>query len=423
MQTINTNTSLYFASKNAEINHTVTFSSPADVPVRINMYIEVLIPNQGVNEIKKSLPPIVSGSDYTATFDINNVLFSELFSLENEFAFPGDPDNAVILRDFKNTTSFNINWSYNYIDGNGDVQEIAKTNNSFEYWAIMGDISRVMKKYLTQEGITFLEWLNAEDSSLKFLSWIPNNLHVHPSQPLRIWFYNDSKMDNVKLLTKATFTDGTESAAVVCSTNVASRGLFECSCGPMELRLPYIDITKTVASYKVWLQNSDGTIKTEEKNFVIDYSEYERNDILFFTTSLGVTEVLWCKGRRSEKLKTTIEERTHPLATNKYNNGTTRAYRGELEYPFEMNTGWYNKNMRHYLADFLSSGEAKLPVKFFHMPVIVKAALYDWGNDSEDLFSVSFKVQLAHTENYYSPVPDVESPWGDFNIDFNEDFF
>lgn len=424
MQTVSSETSLYFAGKDEQIKYEAVISSPAYTPVKINLYVVMW---GGTVEVKKSLTPTQSGTDYKATFDINNVLSGELFTLspQRAYAFPGDPDNTLIDRTDFMMLDFYLDYSYTYIDENGNIQEDGRTDNSAgtTYKCMQGGISRVMQYYLLNEELTFLSWLNQSDTALKFLSWIPDQMPVHPSQPLRIWFYNDTKLDEVNLKLKAYFTDGTESTIQSIRTLALASGLIEILCGPLEMRLPTIDISKTVSSYQVWLENSDGTIKSEVKTFVIDNNNYERNDILFFRNSLGVNEVVWCHGRRSESLKTTTEERTQPLNENLLSVGQIRSYRATLEYPFEMNTGYFPKSMRHYLADFLSAGEAKLPVKFFQMPVTVKPGTFDWGKDGEDLFSVDFKIRLSHVENFYSPVPDVASPWGDFNSDFNEDFF
>ena len=424
MQIVSPATSLYFAGKEQQIKYEAVITSPANIPVRINAHIILW---GGTVEIKRSLPPVKSGaSEYKATFDITRVLYSELFRVPTSlvFSFPGDPDTPVLERKDYLLRDFYVDVSYDYVDTNGDIKEDGRSDNSAQkYYAIQGGISRVFRYYLQNEDISFFEWLNAKDTQLRFLSWIPNNLPVHPSQPVRLWFYNDNKLDTANLKLKVKFTDGTESGVLSRSGINASSVLLEVACGPLEMRLSTIDISKTVASYQIWLENSDGSVKSEVKTFVLDYTSYERNDVLFFKNSLGVNEVLWCHGRRKEKIKTNTEERTQPLAENAIGEGTIRAYRSKLEYPFEMNTGWFPKSMRHYLADFLNSSEAKLPVKFYYMPVVIKPGTFNWGEDGKDLFSLSFKIQVAHSEDYYSPVPDVESPWGDFNNDFNEDFF
>lgn len=586
MQTVSSSTSLYLAGKENQIKYTLSISDLDYTPVKINLYVCMW---GGTTKVMKSLTPDSEEGTYSATFDINNVLYGELLKLSTSryFAFPGDPDTPMIDRTILMMLPFYFAHSYYYVDDSGDLQEEGYVEDTNTTWyCINGGISQVMQYYLTNNAdSTFLEWLNADVSALKFWSWIPDYMYVHPSQPLRLWFYNDSKMNSLTLMAQATFTDGTTQEKEINTLECAS-GLVEIICGPEELRLSTFDITKTVESYKVWLtgietvedvgfdfqltkaaneeglsnrsyalaialdssqddikikyearisqdvsgndygegfgivaantngvnlikdnyqqlsdewqeftsdefsgtiseiyfgvgnsdtdstiilysntvielrnisiinastgesidvdytydltdydtnwdiveaeadeETADTYLTTEKKSFVIDYTDYERNDILFFKTSLGVNEVIWCHGRRTETLNTEIEERTQPLATNALGDGTIRAYRGTLEYPYNMNTGWWKKSERHYLADFLAAGEAKLPVKYFYMPVIIKADEYDWGEDGVDLFSVAFTIQLAHVENFYSPIPDVESEWGDFNDDFNEDFF
>ncbi len=425
MQTVTAEVPLYFAGKDEEINYTASTIHPVNIPVRLNIHILLW---GGSVSIKRSLIPIwISPTlEYKATFNINQVLYAELFKLSQSqaFAFPGDPDQPIVERKDLMLVDFKINQSLDYIDDDGSVQTDEYYNGATTWHAIQGGMDRRMQYHFKNNDINnYLNWFNANDTQLKFLSWIPNNMPVHPSQPLRLWFYNQTKLNEVNPKVKAIFTDGTESPVQDIPGMDTTTTLLEIACGPMELRLPTIDVTKTVASYQVWLQNADGTVKTEIKSFVIDYNQYERSDVLFFRNSLGVNEVLWCHGRRKDKLKTTAEERTQPLASNALSSGTRRQYRAQIDYSWQMNTGWFPKDMRQYLADALSAGEAKLPVEFFHMPVLIDAGSFSWGEDGQDLFSVSFKIQLAYHNQYYSPVPQVASPWGDFNNDFNEYFF
>ncbi|TAJ13070.1 hypothetical protein DMA11_10415 [Marinilabiliaceae bacterium JC017] len=556
--------------------------------LRLNLYVNIPVLGK---EIKKSLVPVQVDDKYQATFDFNNVLWSEMQDIvdnleEDPFSFPGDPDATIVSYPNRVMTFF-WNWSVSYVNTTDEMVEAEKSNNatddSLRRVCLLGGLSRVVQAYWHKEDIDLEKWIDNDGNERHWLSWIPNNLPVHPRQPVRLWFYNHNHMRSIRLKVKTSFTDGTESNVTDCGSMGESQGLFEVCCGPFELRLPTIDISKTVASYQVWLEednsvvppetferytfkgpshgslgtfarfllpentgklhcsfkvrlhagtvpqegmviypgtttetgfnpdrfspkvnvsltgefqhvtipltpetvtynkltlaftsdapdadnytipagtvidikdlkvfdendkpvtysidaqdyyneahetitvsNSDTPRKTETKTFVIDSSSYERNDVLFFRTSLGVHEVLWCHGRRSENRDIDLKESIRPLTIPSLTRGTIRAGRGNIEQGYEMNTGWYPKPMRHYLADFVSAGETVLPVGFFMLPGIIEKGKYKFGEDGEDLFSLAFKLKIAHTESHFSPVPDLPSPWGDFNNDFNEDFF
>jgi len=412
----------FLAGEDQRIEKSVTINSPANTPIHINLYI--VLP--GINKtVKKSVPAIQSGPDYTATFDLNNVLHSELIAYleeKEQFAFPGDPDAPIVDRSDL-MLQFYTDHSYTYMDANNEVAETDPTDNSEDvrHYALQGGLSRVMTAYLHSEGLEFDAWLKKDSN--KWFSWMPDKLPVHAAQPVRLWFLNSSILDSLHLKTNVFFTDGTSVSDVDRAVVNKGEGLFEVACGPQELRLVTIDISKRVTKYQVWLENTDGSVKTMLRTFVIDQATYERNDLLFFRSSLGVHEVLWCNGRRKEQLDIDQDESIRPLTTPSLTKGTTRSGRGETKQDFDMNTGFYPKHLRHYLMDFVAAGEAVLPVGFFMLPVIIGKGKYPFGEDGEDLFSLAFKMKVAHTERHYSQLPDVPSPWGDFNSDFNEDFF
>ncbi len=426
MQTITEGVSLYFAGKDEEIKYTAQVDSPENVPVRINIIIKLW---DGATEIKRSLIPVVDNTSYSAEFDINRVLYGELFKLSQSSAFStlANAEQPLVERDESMLVKFSIDESYTYENTDGDLEDVIYQEASEDYYAIQGGLGNAMRYHLQANEIdNYINWFNEDDQALKFLSWIPNKMPVHPKQPLRLWFYNDGLLDVSTLYMQATYTDGTESEEIECYDMEGSVALIEIACGVEELEIADIDRDKTVASYKVWLQNSDGSIKTEEKTFVIDYTNYERNDILFFRNSLGVNEVLWCHGRHKEILKTSGEERSHPKASAALEVGTRRQYRSQSNYSWEMNTGFFPKSMRHYLADALSAGEAKFPINGYYMPVLIQPDTFNWGEDGVDLFPVPFTMELAFNEHYYSPMPEalnLQTLAGAFNLDFNFDLF
>lgn len=419
---------LYFAGKNVSTRSTVTITSPTYTPVRINLYVVCDANGTLYNgaEVKRSLPVQGTGP-YTATFDINNVLLSEITGLDTTtaFSFPADPDEPIQAFT-KNVLSFYLDWSYTYVDADGNFQEDGRTDNSGDprYNTLIGGISDYMQHYLNFKELTYIEYLWGDETNIKFLSSIPNNMPVHPSQPLRLWLYNTELFNDPWLRVRITYTDGTESDDINIKSFENNQGLYEIAVGPIELRLITYDISKTIQSYEVWIASNNTSVVTERKTFVIDYGYYERNDLLFFRNSLGVSEAFWCHGRRSGSNQTTGDDRIQPfLNAENPQLGATRAHRADFVQSYNMNTGWFPKHMRNYLMELIAAREAKLPVQFFYMPVVIQPGTFDWGNDDSDLFSLPFKANVAYNESHYTLVPDVESPWGDFNNDFNEDFF
>lgn len=423
-----------FVQKDQSATVKVKYSNPTGIDnLRINIYIN--IPRTGALIKKTMLPLEVAPDEYEAEFEINNVLWGEISNyLDNIdkyptydvpfFTFPADPDNLIVKHD-ELLLDYFIDTSYNYADSEGNVIEAGKTDNegdnNFYRNAFMGGVSRDFQAYLASEEITLIDYFR-QGYLMKFATWIPDNLPVHPRQPARLWLINPYEISGLNLIVTVYYTDGTSETRNIDSV-AESIGVWEICCGPSELRLSSIDITKTVASYDVWIAHNTLIIKTEKKKFIIDYKYYERNDIIFFKTSLGVYEVLWAHGDREESHEVERKQSDRPLKTPALGKGTIFAERGRYTVDYGLNTGFFPKALRHWLTDFTLSDELCLPANYVMNPLVLTSKRDDFSKDREDLFALDFSMSVAHLESHYSKVPDGESPWGDFNNDFNNDYY
>ncbi|WP_289054153.1 hypothetical protein [Carboxylicivirga marina] len=420
-------TQIYLADNNQRCERVARITNPANPPERINMH--VVFPSLGNKEFMRSLPPVeVEENVFEVTFDLNNLLSGELeqYLLDKDrFQFPAESGNVIIDRS-NLLLEFYTDASYSYEDANGNIVPGGRIDNSGNphHYALHAGVDNDMQAHLHNLGISFDQWIK-NDEQIKWLSNIPEDLQVHPSQPLRLWLLNNNAMSNLRLKTQAYYTDGTNSGVNDQELESVSFGLFEICCGLDELDLPSLDITKKITHYQVWIEGLQGAvpISTEKQQFIVNRNEYERNDILFFRTSLGVHEVLWCNGRRSEQINVKGQTSTRPLTEPSHTKGRIRATRGSYSQSFNMNTGWFPKDLRHYLLDFVAAGEAVLPVDNFLRPVILKAdAKYPFGEDDKDLFSLAFGMSIAHKNQHYTKRIVEDNEWGQFSDTFNEAF-
>lgn len=405
--------------------------------LRFNLYVYIPRINGSVEVAKKTLEPVETSTDvYEAEFDINNVLWGEIQNyLDNIdqypaynvpfFTFPGDPDNPLVKHDELLLDWF-INTSYSYSDTDGSIVEASKSDNeglaAFTRYAMVGGLSRLFRGYLDGIDTPFIDYLR-DGNTLKFLSWLPDGIPVHPNQPLRLWVLNNNVMNGLNVKLKVYWTGGAESSVIDKYSLSESFGLFELACGPAEMRVYSADITRTVVGYAVWIEDDNGLVLTEVKQFTIDTKYYQRNDIFFFKTSLGVYEVLWAHGRRGEGRDVERKESDRPLQSPQLNKGTIVAERSRFTIPYTHNTGYFPKALRQWLTEFITSEEVVLPSNFFLIPMVLTGNDFDFGKDDTDMFSLSFGLKVGHLESQYSDVPQLDSPWNDFNLDFNNDYF
>lgn len=377
--------------------------------------------------LTRSLP--VSGA---VQFDINNALWGELVGrMEGDamsfFAFPTDPDAIAINRIDTHTLAFTLEEGYSYVDDNMDVQQVITTANAqdpqYAGWrCLYGGAARHLNSYLKSINSTLYAYF-AGGALMRFLTWMPNDMPMHPRQPQRLWLFNFGKFAAGKVMAQITWRDGTQSAAINCADLPGDIALWEIAVGADELRLHNVDVAKTVASYNVWVQNADNVKVTETRSFVLDHNFYRRNDVLFFRNSLGVHETIWLHGIREDNDDMTRDESLRPMAAQSTYRGSLVNARATVSHTYKMNSGYIPKRLRHWTTDFLTARDVVMPIGLYMVPISITQTKADKGDDVDDLFFFSFNAKIAHLESHYSPFPEVPSPWGDFNNDFNQDYF
>lgn len=416
---------LFFVGPNQNHKFEVRVASPQGTA---NMYINLYVNfYAGANPVIRSFSAVNKTTYYSAEFDVNEIFAGEWNDIitrtgidSNHFDFPGDPDFPLVDKAEWLLMHGYFDFSYSYSD-NGQMVEGGLTDNEnkpdYEFMVLKGGVSKIMQSWLSSQEINITEYLLYNK---KFLTWMPSLLNVHPRQPVKLWFYNPDAIA-LRVCVTIYYTDGTSSQVNIGGFNDGL--LLEVLAGMAELRLGNYNIAKTIARYEFCLQNSDGSFSTEKRKFVPDYNTYERNDIFIYRNSLGVYEVLWCHGDRSEKMKIEKSQTLLPLLEPSSRRGTVESTRGTFYYNFESNTGYFSKADRAWVNEFLNCAEVCFPSGYAIHPVLIEPGDFSLAEDRNDLFSVDFKWRFAHNERFYSAAPPVQSPFGDFNDDFNQDFF
>lgn len=385
----------------------------------VNIYLSIKVKNVTVIRAYPSI--YTSGSTHIADVDVNEILaglWTKIVErdllVDNQFTFPADPMAPLQGKTANYLLDATFSVAFSNVVGDKIIQSAWYTEENFKTKIVRGGLSRMMVAYLSSIAQKPCDYFY---NNKKFVSWMPDNAVVHPRQPIRLFFFN-KEAAALTLKSKVYFTDGTNQT-ITYNTNPAL--LLECAVGGMDLRLQNIDINKIIERYTIWLESSSWT--SEEKTFVMDHSYYEFNDLFFFRNSLGFFETFWSRGYRNEGLRVNREESSRAYAVAKFRKGSLFSNRGSFSRPFSSNTGYLTLSMKNWVADFLNSPDVFLPAGFSINPVIIEGGSPSLAKGGSDLFSADYKFKIAHEEKFFSDQPPIVSPFGDFNEDFNEDFF
>ena len=417
---------IFFAGPMQNNKFDVRVKSPAGTSnLYINLYIHFFA---AATPILRSFPAVNHTTYYAAQFDVNEIFEGTWRDIitrtgidTGHFNFPGDPDFPLVDKsDWLLMLGF-FNFSYSYSNGSGVMVEDGLTDNAadpdHQFLVINGGATNVMRAWLLSQEITLADYFV---NNKKFLTWMPASLSVHPRQPVKLYFFNPGTIQ-LRINVKIHYTDGSTRTSGIGGYNDGT--LLEVMSGIPNLRLGNFDIAKTIFKYEIWLQDAPGEYITEKRTFIPDYTFYERNDIFLFRNSLGVFDVFWSHGQRSEKVNIEKSQSIHPLLEPSTRRGTIVQGRGSFYLNFESNTGFFSKPDRSWLMEFLTCNQAYFPSGYVIHPVLINPGEFRLAEDRDDLFSVDYAWRVAHNERYHSAEPPVSSPFGDFNDDFNTDFF
>ena len=414
---------IVFADRDQQVIYPLTVEAPEGANM-VRAMLRLTFPATN-KVIDKSLP--ASG---IVNFDINSVLWGELVDKHESqalsfFTFPAE--GVAVNRAATHLMSYIVDEGYSYADADMELHEVITTDNVNDpdyliNYAIWGGGSRAINSYLKSVASSLYQYFNGT-AVIKFLTWIPDFVPMHPRQPQRLWCINNNNFTDASVAVQITYTDGTQSAVLNKGALANDLVVWEMAIGAEELQLHQLDIAKKVATYQVWIQKADGTKVSETKSFLLDWNYYRRNDVLFFRNSLGFHETIWLHGSRVDSDKITRTEGLRPESVSSTFRGSIISERAIVSQGWTMNSGYFPKKFRNWVTEFLTSRDVVMPVNQFMLPIIITEDKFDKGDDLDDLFAFSFTAKLAHNESHYSAIPDVPSPWGDFNNDFNKDFY
>lgn len=336
-----------------------------------------------------------------ATFDIQGYVDQPV---DNIFEWP--VVNAVVLRTAP-VFQINVRAGERYIDSNGDLHE---------HWNATAEEMYIFNGGVSQRQLAI--WGDAMGFASvyldggKFLTQRPQSDIVHPSQPVKLWFF--SVTENIANNLKITFyyEDGTDNIIMLPVSMPDDYALYELNVNPYHhgvdmvnddgAKMSYFD----VALYKV-VQNVPDALVSDTRRFVYDNRPCERPFWLLFKNSLGGIDDIFLSGYATEGFA------TEGTTVYKPARQTDTVFDRTLVTPnktgrnvWKINTGWKTATQMLHLRDLLLSREAWLlypnngVTNYYIIPVNITTTSAELINRQEDSYSLEIEMEEAHNSQF-----------------------
>ncbi len=324
--------------------------------------------------------------DNEATFDIR-AYFESYF--ESGFSYPEHSSNLLIIRN-----GMRIEWIFDYwetyYDASGDFHDAPSSVPEYttSHYTIKGGLSKQDYRAYNQANT---DWYTNFKDNKYFLTYTPNNINIHASQTIKLYFIVlNSEITSVKLKTGVT---------THATVSVDQYDMIECVVSPALLSL--------LDDYTVFLTDQADATISEEKSFVFTNKTFNRNDFFMLENSLGGYDSIWAHGLLREQIN--INKDTYKQADTETPLLRERQIvnpRGKYMEIYDSELGYIDENNPYevfkWLKEFLVSGDIYKFEDTRIVPVNILTKKVAGENDLVNLLSLPFNWQYAYENQYFS---------------------
>ena len=241
----------------------------------------------------------------------------------------------------------------------------------------------------------------------KFMSWAPLTKQVDPLQPdyLNFWIYKINSF--ISLWVRAYYDDGTNELGEFFPTAAEYGQLFQIPTGPANCGVKFINPSKTVVKYELWLGDQTGSIISEVRTYLLDPFSIPDVRLFMFVNSLGSFEVMRFYGAAeiaNNFEREIIQKYLAPgYASVTGEKGVHRATRIRKEsYSSGYFKGLLAKEWQDYMNDFMLSPYVYELMGTTLRPVIITdGSIETIDKDFKRFFR--FTAEDGYDNNFYTP--------------------
>lgn len=372
---------------------------------------------------KHALSPFVDTDEtaYPQTWDASKIGYAEI-------------DVADNLQDENIRGHFTLNWEQDEYTKFHDILKsfrlyaheqsgIPSVNGSGEYSSLLYVLQGKLENFRQGE-LNYLEktFFNLLQETQMFLTFAPSTKYIDIYQP-EILYFLFAIQGTYRLWCEETFSDGTTETAARDQFTATAFSIYEFQTSYKAIRS---NLNKKLVSYKVWLTTNNDIPVSEERTYIIDYAYQNFARYFFFRNSLGVYECLRTTGKAIKSRDIQKDFINIPFDKNFTNlDRQERQLSADAKLAYDMNSGFFvDKYWSDYFQEFLISSDVYWLKKGTAYPVSIQESKNTVSEDGEynpfAIFQLTHSIHDDFTEKFTANEP---ISVGDFNPDFNTDFF
>ncbi len=358
------------------------------------------------------IPFIFDGINAALSYDISKLLYSDQ---TGHFTFP---EAAVKhLQDILSRYYLQLTFMADNISDESPVIDHSVI-------VLPGKLSETKEKALNTANSSIYADLV---SSKRFLTFAPTIKQTDLYAPEKLYFLFLAAYQNARILITERFTNSVSETRTLDTFLAAQYSLYEFSIGFQQIKQADYG-SKILSEYDIWIDNGSGSPISEIRTFRMDYTYQRTARYFLFKNSLGMYELFRSTGDASKSNKITKEFYNRVIHGKKDSDQSRKLIDVQHTYSMKVNSGYLEDPWNFYLAsELLGSHDV-----FWLRNDRAYAVQIEEGDteisetDLDNLHNFDFIVTLDDMDDTFFTEfrPGSELPvLGDFNNDFNDDFY
>lgn len=343
-----------------------------------------------------------------AKIDVHSLLAWEP---EKEFSWPENPSTLIVRRNsLRKLYRIHVKEKF----GN-PLAENDETLGSARY-ALPGKISDLRMGKINDDQSSWGE-LNAAEKF--FLTNSPKQKVTDPWSSERLYYYASGISSSaMNLIVKVTYDDdSTKEIARDSFGGFQNRDVFEIITSFSTLGIFFLDTSKTIVKYEVWLTDSNNSLISEVFTYLVDHTPYDSAKYFLFSNAYKMIEGVRFIGasKKESQIEQMSVNRTLPKGYGVMDASISKTQSVEVEYR-EARTGFMSEDEMNWLRELLLSQEVYEIVNGSPVRIEIDGDSVGLQDDNSNLRTLTIRYRYAHKDSVPAILPTIEDIVDNFQL-------